>query len=88
MNFAETYRKLLKQRIETPNEILMFTEPFIKDAIHLFSNNIPEAISHLKNECSDEEYVYISEIIDDIASESKNLELIQTYASLAYKYPE
>lgn len=30
MDFAETYRKLLKQRIETHNEELTFDEPFIK----------------------------------------------------------
>ena len=88
MNFAETYRKLLKQRIETHNEALTFDEPFIKEAIHLFAQNIPEAIHYLENDCAEEEYGYISEIIDDIAYESKNVPLIEAYAALAEKYPE
>lgn len=88
MNFAETYRKLLKQRLDTHDEALTFEEPFIKDAVHLFAKNIPEAISYLNNECTEEEYGFISEIIDDIAADSKSLKLIQAYAALAEKYPK
>lgn len=88
MNFAEKYRELLQERIDTPSEGLTFKEPFIKDAISLFSKNIPEAIEFLKNDCTEDEYSWISEIIEDIAAESESMELIQTYASLADKYPE
>lgn len=88
MNFAEKYRQLLKKRIETPDEILTFKDPCMKDSIALFSRNIPEAISFLNNDCTEDEYSWISEIIEDIAAESKNVELIHAYASLANKYPK
>lgn len=42
----------------------------------------------LKYECTANEYIYLSEIIEDIAAESESPELIQTYADLAKKYPE
>ena len=88
MNFAEKYRELLKKRIETPDEILSFKDPCMKGAIALFAQNIPEAIEFLKNDCTEDEYSWISEIIEDIAAESESLELIRVYASLADKYPE
>ncbi len=88
MNFAGKYRELLKKRIETPDEILSFKDPCMKDAISLFAKNVPEAIEFLKNDCTEDEYSWISEIIEDIAAESENLELIQVYASLADKYPD
>lgn len=88
MNFAEKYRELLKKRVEIPDEILSFKDPCMKDAISLFAKNVPEAIEFLKNDCTEDEYSWISEIIEDIAAESENLELIQAYANLAEKYPE
>ncbi len=88
MNFAEMYRSLLKERLETDDEIITYKEPFIKDAIRLFCRNIPEATEFLKHDCTANEYIYLSEIIEEIAAESESLELIQTYADLVKKYPE
>lgn len=67
----------------THNEIIIFNEPFIKNTVWLFAQYIQEVLDYLNHECTAEEFVWISEIIDDIASESKNVRLIQTYASLA-----
>lgn len=88
MIFSEVYRSLLKKRMETNDEILTYNEPFIKDTIQLFSQHVQEAIDFLNNECTADEFIWISELIDDIAAESKNVRLIQTYASLADKYPK
>ncbi|MEY8381492.1 hypothetical protein AAK979_10790 [Ileibacterium valens] len=88
MIFSKEYRSLLKKRLETNDEILTYNESFIKDTIRLFSQNIQEAIDFLNNDCTADEYIWISELIDDIAAESKSIRLIQTYASLADKYPK
>lgn len=88
MNFASKYRELLQKRIDTPEEALTFREPFIKDAVTLFAKHVPEAIEFLKNDCTEDEYSWISDIIEKIAAESRNPELIQAYANLAEKYPE
>ena len=88
MAFKEDYRSLLKKRLETDDEIITYDEPFIKDTIRLFAQNIEEAIEFLKNDCTSEEYIWISELIDLIAAESKSHRLIQTYAELADKYPQ
>lgn len=87
-NFAEEYRRLLKKRIDTHEEALTFREPFIREAIWLFAEDIPAAIDFLRKECTEDEYSWISEIIEDIAAESESVELIQAYADLAVKYPE
>ena len=88
MTFSETYRFLLQKRLETNDEILTYNEPFIKDTIHLFSRNIPEAIDFFNNDCTADEYIWISELIEDIASESRSVSLIRNYALLSNKYPQ
>lgn len=59
-----------------------------KETVKLFADNIQDAISFLKNDCTEDEYSWISEIIDDIAEKSKSIELIEAYKNLAEKYPE
>lgn len=88
MIFRDVYRPLLKKRLETNDEIITYNESFIKDAINAFSKHPQAAIYFLKNECTADEYIWISEIIDDIAAKSKNLQLVETYAALADKYPQ
>lgn len=88
MNFKDDYINLLKERIATSDEAITFDEPFIKETVKLFADNIPDAINFLKNDCTEDEYSWISEIIDDIAEESKSIELIEAYKDLAEKYPE
>lgn len=75
-------------RVEYNDEALTFSEPFITDAIQLFVNNVPEAIDFLQNECSADQFAWISEIIESIAESSGSVELAQVYADLMSKFPE
>lgn len=88
MIFSKKYRYLLKKRVSTPDEIMTFNEPFIKETVQLFSDHITEAVDFLKHDCTEDEYSWISEIIENIAEESKSIKLIQAYRDLANKYPE
>ncbi|WP_288338953.1 hypothetical protein [uncultured Allobaculum sp.] len=88
MNFKDPYRNLLRKRIAVSDEAITFSELFIKDTVHLFAANIPDAMHFLKNNCTEDEYSWISEIIDDSAEQSKSVELIEAYKNLAEKYPE
>ena len=62
-----SFRKVIKQREETDDEWDYGIEQCWKKEIEILSEDIPSTIDFLKNECTDEEYSWISEVIDERA---------------------
>lgn len=50
--------------------------------------NVNATISFLQNECTAEEFSWISEIIDNLAEQTRSRELVQAYKNLIDKFPE
>ena len=63
-------------------------EECCKKEIEILSEDIPSTIGFLRNECSADEFVWISEIIEDLAAKTQSSELVQCYKSLMSKYSE
>ena len=59
-----------------------------KEEIQILAEDIPSTIEYLKNDCTADEFVWISEIIDDIAEKTKSRELVECYKNLMNKYSE
>ncbi len=55
--------------------------------IAILSEDIPSSIDFLMYDCTEEEYSWISEIIDDLAEKTGSKELIQCYKNLMSKFP-
>ena len=51
-------------------------------------NNINETIDYIKNDCSAEEFVYISELYDEIVDKTRSKEFIDCLYEVAKKYPK
>jgi len=83
-----SFRKVIKQREETDDEWDYGIEQCWKKEIEILSEDIPSTIEFLINECTAEEYSWISEVIDDIVDETLSKELVDAYKSLTTKYPE
>ena len=49
---------------------------------------LTEEINFLKNDCTAEEYSWISEVIDDVVEKVRSKELVQCYKDLMIKFPE
>ena len=56
--------------------------------IAILLEDIPSTIDYLRNECTGDEYVWISEIIDDLAVETNSRELVDCYKKLMTKFPK
>lgn len=56
--------------------------------VEILKEDISTTIKFLENECTSMEYVWISEIIDDLVEETCSQELLNSYKALANKYPE
>ena len=65
-----SFRKVIKQREETDDEWDYGIEQCWKKEIEILSEDIPSTIDFLKNECTYEEYSWISEVIDDVVDQN------------------
>jgi hypothetical protein len=63
-------------------------EECCKKEIEILMTDIESTIAFLKNDCTSDEFVWISEIIDDLAAKTQSKELIECYKSLMDKFPE
>ena len=74
-----SFREVIKQREETDDEWDYGIEQCWKKEIEILSEDIPSTIDFLKNECTDEEYSWISEVIEDIAEKTNSYEFVMCY---------
>ncbi|WP_296156737.1 hypothetical protein [uncultured Gardnerella sp.] len=85
---VQRFREVLKRRDETHSEYTYGIEMCCKEEVEILSEDIPSTIAYLKNECTADEFVWISEIIDDLAEKTKSRELVECYKNLMNKYPD
>ena len=91
MNVRE-FREIVK-RLEYANEVSQGNwhdeiEKCWKKEIEILSKDIDGTIEFLKNDCTSDEYSWISEIIDDLIEVTQSKELLQCYSDLMDKFPE
>lgn len=82
------FREVIRERSEMSDEWSFGIEQCWKKEIEILSQDIPSTIEYLKNECTADEYVWISEIIDDFAENTQSKEVIEAYKNLMIKYPD
>lgn len=59
-----------------------------KKEIEILSEDVSASIRFLENECTANEYSWISEIIDDLVEKTQSKELVECYKNLMSKFPE
>jgi len=84
----DAFREIIKQREETNDEWAYGVEQCWKKEIEILTEDIPSTIDYLKNDCTAEEYSWISEVLDDIVERVPSKELVQCYKELMVKFPE
>ena len=86
MTVGEKYRELLKIRKDI-KEIDYDNNPIIKEMIDVLSNDIKDTINYLKNDCTAEEFIFVSELFDEIVEKTQSKEFIDCLYEVANKYP-
>ena len=85
----EAYKELIAERIKTDWEYRI--DQICKEERTLMTKDEPtfdDFISYMKNEMTGIEYIYLSEVSDEISQEKPSYEFIDAYKFLAKKYPE
>ena len=85
---VQKFKEVIRRRKETHDEYDYGVEMCDKEEIQILAEDIPSTIEYLKNDCTADEFVWISEIIDDLAEKTRNRELMECYKSLMGKFPE
>jgi len=84
----EKFKEVIRKRKETDSEWDYGVEQCNREEIEIICSDISGAITYLQTECTAEEFVYLSEVIIDIAERTHSAKFIESYKSLADKYPE
>ena len=88
----DKFREVIQERDriskECHDEWSFGIEQCWKREIEILSEDISTTIAFLKNDCTADEFSWISEIIDDLAERTQSRELIDVYKSLMNKFPE
>ncbi len=82
------FREVIQKREGTDDEWSYGVEQCWALEIEILLEDVDSTIEFLLNECTAEEFSWISEIIDDLAEKSQSRKLIDAYKSLIKKYPE
>lgn len=86
------FRKAISERErilkECYDEWTFGIEQCWKQEVEILSENVSDTISFLQDECTAEEYSWISEIIDDLVEKTQSRELIHVYKSLMVKFTD
>ena len=76
---VQKFKEVLKKRDETHDEYDYGVEMCNKEEVQILSEDIPSTIEYLKNECTADEFVWGSEIIDDLAAKTRSRKLVDCY---------
>ncbi len=85
---VQKFKEVIKTRNETDDEYDYGVEMCDKEEIQILAEDIPSTIEYLQNQCTADEFVWISEVIDDLAEKTRSRELVECYKDLMNKYPE
>jgi len=81
-------RAVIEKRAEIPDVWEHFIKQCWKEETEILSRNIDDTIDFLENECTADEFSWLSEVFDDVAERTQSRELVDCFYRIADKYPE
>ena len=84
----DEFRKILSERIQVHPNNSYETDRYWKLETDLLSKNINDTIDFLDDDCTADEFSWISEIFDDIVEKTQSKEFIECLWRIADKFPE
>ncbi len=86
MNISKQYKALIVEREKLEGDIDYENNPVIKEMVALLTEDINATISFLDEECSEVQFVWMSEIFDEIAERTKSKAFIEALRRAARRY--
>jgi len=87
MSIGKEYEQLIAAREQLEGDIDYDKNPIILEMIELLSKDIDSTVSFLNDECSESQFIWMSEIFDEVAERTKSKDFISVLRKTAKKYP-
>ena len=71
------FHEILARSKRNDDDIKYDTRPFWNEEAALFTKDINKTIDFINNDCSDEEFYYMSEVFEEIAEITKSKEFLK-----------
>ncbi len=81
------FREIIKKISELDPNAYIEIEKCWRAEVSVLSEDVNSTIYFLNNECTEDEYAWISEIIDDLISVTQSKDLLNSYKHLMQKFP-
>ena len=88
MIIKDEYAKLIAQRENIEHIVDWEQEPVIQATIQLFTADLQQTIEFLDNDCTADQFSWMSEVFDEISEKLQSWEFIDALRRTAAKYPE
>lgn len=85
---TEEIRAAIKERAATNDEWDYGVRKCWNKEIEILSRNIEDTIYFLENDCTEEEFSWLSEIFDDVAEKTQSRAFVDCLYKVAKKYPQ
>ena len=85
---VDEFRKVLKERMETDDDWAYEVGKCWKQEVEILSRNMNETIDFLLNDCTEDEFSWISEVCEEVTEKTKSADFVKALHFLAEKYPE
>ena len=88
MNINNDFTEVIKKRASVNDEWAEGVEKCWKEMTDVFSKDIETTIRFLNEECTADEFSWLSEVFDRIAEQTRSMRFIEALRTLAQKYPD
>ena len=85
---TDEIRKSLSKRIATNDEWAHGVDLCCNGEIDILSRNIEDTIEFLENECTANEFSWLSEVFDDVAEKTQSRAFVDCLYKVAKKFPD
>ena len=88
MSIFKKYEELISQRKKMEGDIDYERDSVILETIELMTKDVEETIAFLDKDCTEEQFIWLSEVFDEIAQRTGSKALIDALMRVSKKYPE
>lgn len=85
---TEEIRKSLSKRIATDDEWVYGVDLCCNEEIEILSRNIEDTITFLENDCTADEFSWLSEVFDDVAEKTQSRAFVDCLYKVSKKFPD
>ena len=88
MSIAKEYSDLIAERKAWQGDIDYERNPIVQAMVELLTKDVDQTVQFLKAECSSEQMIWLSEILDEIIEITKSQQIIDACYIVTERYPE